>query len=57
MAGSRAIAAAVAEGYDGVVLDVAGPVTHIIEAERLATMAQAAQALSANPAARVSIVD
>jgi hypothetical protein len=47
----------VAEGYDGVVLDVAGPVTHIIEADRLATMAQAAQALLANPAARVSIVD
>jgi transporter family-2 protein len=34
MPGERALAAAMAEGYDAVVVDVAGPVTHVIEFEQ-----------------------
>jgi hypothetical protein len=31
MPGEQAIAAAVGEGYDAVILDIAGPVTHVVE--------------------------
>lgn len=34
MPGEQAIAAAMGEGYDAVVVDVAGPVTHVVEIER-----------------------
>jgi hypothetical protein len=33
MPGEQAIAAAMGEGYDAVILDVAGPITHVIEIE------------------------
>jgi DNA-binding response OmpR family regulator len=36
MTGEQAIAAALAERYDAVVLDVAGPVMHVIELEPVA---------------------
>ena len=35
MSGARVIAASVAEGYDGIVVDVAGPVTFTVQAEEL----------------------
>ena len=57
MAGARVYAAALAEGYDGVVLDVAGPVTHTVAGADLRTMAQAAEALLADPSAQISSVD
>jgi hypothetical protein len=31
MMGEKAVSGAIAEGYDAVILDVAGPVTHIVE--------------------------
>jgi hypothetical protein len=31
MSGEQAIAAAIAEGYDAVIVDVAGPIPHVIE--------------------------
>jgi hypothetical protein len=34
MPGEQAIAAAMGEGYDAVIVDVAGPVTHVVEIER-----------------------
>jgi SseB protein N-terminal domain len=37
MPGEQAIAAAMAEGYDAVVVDIAGPVTHVVEIERTDT--------------------
>ncbi|HMC72638.1 MAG TPA: SseB family protein, partial [Mycobacteriales bacterium] len=40
MAGSRVIAAAVEEKYDGLVIDVAGPVTFILEPDELRLLAQ-----------------
>jgi hypothetical protein len=33
MSGEQAIAAAIGEGYDAVIVDVAGPITHVIELE------------------------
>lgn len=39
MPGSRVIAAAVEEGYDGVVIDVAGPVAHTLLADDLRRLA------------------
>jgi hypothetical protein len=57
MPGARVFVAALAEGYDGVVLDVAGPVQHTVADTDLRTMAHAAEALLANPAAQISFVD
>jgi len=34
MPGEQAIAAALGEGYDAVILDVAGPITHVVEIDR-----------------------
>jgi len=34
MPGERAIAGAVGEGYDAVILDVAGPIPHVVELDR-----------------------
>lgn len=56
MSGARVLAGAAAEGYDGVVLDVAGPVTHAVEGTDLAALAAAARALLADPAARLAVV-
>jgi hypothetical protein len=57
MSGARVFAGASAEGYDGVVLDVAGPVPQTVSGDALTTMAHAAAALVANPTARVSAVE
>jgi hypothetical protein len=56
MTGARVVAGAAAEGYDGVVLDVAGPVSHTIAGDDLVTLAAAAQALAANPEARIAMI-
>ena len=56
MAGVRVLAGAAAEGYDGVVLDVAGPVSHTVDGADLATLAAAAEALAANPDASIQIL-
>lgn len=57
MAGTRVLAAAPAEGYDGVVLDVAGPVSHTLQGRDLHALATAARALLHNPRARVAVTD
>jgi hypothetical protein len=56
MSGARAVAGAAAEGYDALVLDVAGPVTHTISGDELATLAAAAAALVAHPGATVQLL-
>jgi hypothetical protein len=56
MTGIRAVAGASAEGYDGLVLDVAGPVSHTIAGDELVTLAAAAQALAAHPEARIAMI-
>ena len=56
MPGVRVLAGAGAEGYDGVVLDVAGPVSHTITGDELVTLAAAAQALAANPEAKIAMI-
>jgi hypothetical protein len=57
MPGARVLAAACAEGYDGVVLDVAGPVAHTVQGDGLRTLAAAAQALLDHPGAQVAAAD
>jgi hypothetical protein len=57
MPGARVIAAAAEEGYDGVVLDVAGPAAYTLDGADLATLARAAAAVLAHPGARVSGVE
>lgn len=39
MAGTRVVLGAAGEGYDAVVIDVAGPVMHVVEGEALARLA------------------
>ena len=56
MPGLRVLAGANAEGYAGVVLDVAGPVSHAIAGDELVTLAAAAQALAANPEAKIAMI-
>lgn len=56
MPGSRAMLAARAEGYAAVVLDVAGPVAHVVEGDDLELLADAAAALAAGTAATVHII-
>ena len=56
MTGARVVAGAAAEGYDGVVLDVAGPASRTFAGDQLATLAAAAQALAANPDARIEVL-
>jgi hypothetical protein len=53
MHGARVFAAAAAEGYDGVVVDVAGPHPHSVEGGALSSLARAAEAVTANPGARI----
>ena len=57
MSGARVVAGAVAEHYDGVVLDVAGPTPHTVDDADLQTLARAATAYLSNPEARISPVD
>ena len=57
MTGARVLAGAAAEGYDGVVLDVAGPVSHTLDGDDLATLAAAAQVLVAHPGATIQTLD
>jgi SseB protein N-terminal domain len=57
MPGARVIAGAVAERYDGVVLDVAGPVQHTVDGVDLQALAEAATALMSNPDARIAPLD
>jgi hypothetical protein len=56
MSGVRAVAGAAAEGYDALVIDVAGPVTQTISGDELATLAAAAAALAAHPEATVQLL-
>jgi hypothetical protein len=56
MAGARVFAAAVEEGYAGVVVDVAGPVAYTVTGPTLAALAEAGRALLANPGARVQVI-
>ena len=56
MPGARVVAGAVAERYDGVVLDVAGPISHTVSATQLEALGRAAAAVIANPEASVEIV-
>ena len=56
MSGARAIAGVAAEGYDGIVLDVAGPVPHTVSGPDLATLAKAADLLRTNPGATITTV-
>ena len=57
MPGARVVAGAVAEHYDGVVLDVAGPAPHTVSGADLQAMAKAATAMLSNPDAGISPVD
>jgi len=56
MPGARVVAGAVAESYDGVVLDVAGPRPHTVSGAELETLGRAAAAMIANPEAGVEIL-
>jgi hypothetical protein len=57
MPGARVLAAAEGEGYEGVVLDVAGPVPHTVTGPDLSALAAAGRALLADPTARVALAD
>jgi hypothetical protein len=57
MPGARAVAAAQAEGYDALVLDVAGPVAHVVDTADLTVLAAAARRLLAGDAVDVHILD
>jgi hypothetical protein len=50
------VAAALDEGYDALVLDVAGPVSHLVETADLAVLAEAARRLLTGQAGTVHIL-
>jgi hypothetical protein len=54
MTGARVFVSAIADGYDGVVLDVAGPVPHAVDGDDLSTLAKAAAVLLANPDTQIA---
>lgn len=56
MPGAQAVAAAQDEGYDALVLDVAGPVAHVVDTADLAVLAAAARRLLAGDAVDVHIL-
>ena len=56
MPGVQAVAAAADEGYDALVLDVAGPVAHVIDTADLAVLAAAARRLLAGEVSAVQIL-
>lgn len=57
MSGTRVFCGAAAEGYDGVVLDVAGPHVHVIGTDELLLLADLARRLEASPEAGVVALD
>jgi hypothetical protein len=57
MPGAQAVAAAQDEGYAALVLDVAGPVSHVVETADLAVLAAAARRLLAGEASTAHVVD
>ncbi|HET6818187.1 MAG TPA: SseB family protein [Mycobacteriales bacterium] len=57
MSGARVFAGAAAEGYDGVVLDVAGPITLTLADGQLRALAAAARAMQTHPGARLATVE
>jgi SseB protein N-terminal domain len=56
MPGSQAVVAAHDEGYDALVLDIAGPVVHVIDTADLAVLATAARRLLAGDASGIQIL-
>jgi hypothetical protein len=56
MLGAQAVAAAQDEGYAALVLDVAGPVSHVVETADLAVLAAAARRLLAGEATGVHVL-
>jgi hypothetical protein len=56
MPGAQAVAAAQDEGYAALILDVAGPVSHVVETADLAVLAAAARRLLAGEASGVHVV-
>jgi CheY-like chemotaxis protein len=56
MPGSQAVVAAHDERYDAVVLDVAGPVMHVVDTADLAILATAARRLLAGDASGIHIL-
>jgi hypothetical protein len=56
MAGAQAVAAALDGGYDALVLDVAGPVSHVVETADLELLATAARRLLAGEATGVHVL-
>jgi hypothetical protein len=57
VAGAEAVVAAVEAGNDGLVLDVAGPVTHVVETADLRLLAEAARRLLAGEVSGVHVLD
>jgi hypothetical protein len=57
MPGARVLAAAADEGYVGVVLDVAGPMSHTVTGQDLAALTAAGRRLLVDPDARVVATD
>jgi SseB protein N-terminal domain len=55
--GATAVVAAVEDGNEGLVLDVAGPVTHVVETADLMLLAEAARRLLAGEASGVHVLD
>jgi hypothetical protein len=55
--GAEAVVAAVDGGNSGLVLDVAGPVTHVVETADLRLLAEVARALLAGEASGVHVLD
>jgi hypothetical protein len=55
--GAAAVVAAIDGGSSGLVLDVAGPVTHVVETADLQLLAEAARQLLAGDASGVHILD
>ena len=57
MPGSRVVVAADEAGYAALVLDVAGPVDHVVSGADLGLLAAAARQLEAGRAAAVQVID
>jgi hypothetical protein len=57
MPGAQAVAAAQDEGYAALVLDVAGPVSHVVETADLELLAAAARRLLAGGASTAHVID
>jgi hypothetical protein len=57
MVGAHAVAAAVAEGYAALVLDVAGPSSHVVETADLELLATAARRVLAGEASGVHVLE